>query len=329
MTFLLICSWVLLQTCVKTNELPAQVAGDKMLGADISFLPELEAKGIRFSDSGKEQDAIAILKQHGFNYIRLRIFHDPAQDSGYSPGKGFCDLSHTKQMAKRAKAAGMKVLLDFHYSDYWADPGKQFKPAAWRHLSFPELEKALYDYTYSVLVELKQQGTLPDMVQVGNEIDHGMVWPEGNSSHPDSLARLIKAGISAVRAVDPTIKTMVHIALGGQNDQSVYFMESMLKRGVDFDILGQSYYPKWHGTLADLKYNLTDLAARYNKDIILVEYSEHKKKVNDIVFNIPNGRGKGTCIWEPLSTWEAIFDQQGKSNQLIDLYTVISETYLR
>ena len=99
-----------------------------MLGADISFLPQLEDRGIKFTDNGVEKDAIQILKDHGFNYVRLRIFNDPARDSGYSPKKGFCDLEHTKQMAKRVKAAGMKLLLDFHYSDYWADPGKQYKP---------------------------------------------------------------------------------------------------------------------------------------------------------------------------------------------------------
>ena len=136
---------------------------DQMIGADISFLPELEARSMKFSDKGVTKDAIEIIKDHGINYVRLRIFHDPAQDSGYSPKKGFCNLDYTKQMAKRVKAAGLKLLLDFHYSDYWADPGKQYKPAAWKNLSFEELKKALYDYTKMVMGELKAQGTLPDM----------------------------------------------------------------------------------------------------------------------------------------------------------------------
>src|SRR3954453_23612743 len=109
---------------------------EKILGADISFLPELEAQGKKFYDKGVEKDAIQILKDHGFNYIRLRIFNDPAADSGYSPAKGFCDLQHTKQMAKRIKTAGTKFLLDFHYSDTWADPARQFKPKAWKNLNF-------------------------------------------------------------------------------------------------------------------------------------------------------------------------------------------------
>ena len=193
-----------------------------MIGADISFLPQLEDRGMKFSDKGVQKDAIQILKDHGFNYVRLRIFNDPARDSGYSPKKGFCDLEHTKQMAKRVKAAGMKFLLDFHYSDYWADPGKQYKPAAWRNLSFDELKKALYDYTKKVIQELKDQGTTPDMVQVGNEINHGMVWPEGNVSNLDSLAQLINAGTAAVKAVDPAIIMMLHVALADKM-MNLYF----------------------------------------------------------------------------------------------------------
>src|SRR5579862_9753449 len=133
---------------------------EKMLGADISFLPQLESRGIKFSVDGVEKDAIQILKDHGFNYIRLRIFNNPAADSGYSPGKGFCDLQHTLVMAKRVKAAGLRFLLDFHYSDYWADPGKQFKPAAWRGKDFPALRDSVYDFTRRVMQALKEQGTL-------------------------------------------------------------------------------------------------------------------------------------------------------------------------
>jgi len=301
---------------------------DQMMGADISFLPELEAKGIKFSDKGVTKDAIEIIKEHGINYVRLRIFHDPAQDSGYSPKKGFCNLDYTKQMAKRVKAAGLKLLLDFHYSDYWADPGKQYKPAAWKNLSFEELKKALYDYTRMVMEELKAQGTTPDMVQVGNEINHGIVWPDGNVSNMDQLAQLLCAGTAAVKAVEPKTQMMLHVALGGQNNESVFFIDNMLARGVHFDVIGQSYYPKWHGTLADLENNLNDLVRRYNKDVIVVEYSALKEEVNKIAFGLPNGKGKGTCIWEPLSTWEKFFDNDGKSNQYLPLYDEMSKKYL-
>lgn len=302
---------------------------DQMIGADISFLPELEARGIKFSDKGVSKDAIEIIKEHGINYVRLRIFNDPAQDSGYSPKKGFCDLNYTKQMAKRVKAAGLKLLLDFHYSDYWADPGKQFKPAAWKGLSFEELKKALYDYTKKVMEELKAQGTTPDMVQVGNEINHGIVWPDGNVANIDQLAQLLCAGTAAVKAVDPTVQMMLHVALGGQNNESVFFIDNMIARGVHFDVIGQSYYPKWHGTLADLENNLNDLVRRYNKDVIVVEYSALKEEVNKIAFSLPNGKGKGTCIWEPLSTWEQFFDRDGKSNKYLLLYDEMSKKYLK
>ncbi|MBI5857996.1 MAG: glycosyl hydrolase 53 family protein [Sphingobacteriales bacterium] len=301
----------------------------RMLGADISFLPELEARGMKFSDNGVEKDAIQILKDHGLNYVRLRIFNDPARDSGYSPGKGFCDLAHTKQMAKRVKDAGMKLLLDFHYSDYWADPGKQYKPAAWKNLSFEELKKALYDYTKDVIQQLKDQGTAPDMVQVGNEINHGMIWPEGNVANINQLAQLINAGTAAVKSVDPSITLLLHMALGGQNDESVFFIDNMLARGVYFDVIGLSYYPKWHGTLDDLRDNMNDLVRRYNKDIIVVEYSALKEEVNKLAFELPNGKGKGTCIWEPLSTWEKFFDDKGQSNDYLRKYDEISKNFLK
>jgi beta-galactosidase len=300
----------------------------KMLGADISFLPQLEDRGMKFSDNGVQKDAIAIMKDHGLNYVRLRVFNDPARDSGYSPGKGFCDLEHTKAMAKRVKAAGMKLLLDFHYSDTWADPQRQTKPAAWRGLSFDALKKALYDYTRSVMQALKDQGTTPDMVQVGNEINHGLVWPEGSMANPDGLAQLVSAGIAAVKSVDPSVVIMLHIALGGQNPEAGFFLNQMMARGVPFDVIGLSYYPKWHGSVEDLRDNMNDLVQRYNKDVIVVEYSARKEEVNKLNFELPGGRGKGSCIWEPLSTWESFFDKDGKANDFLKVYDEINKEYM-
>ncbi|OZA66702.1 MAG: hypothetical protein B7X72_05255, partial [Sphingobacteriia bacterium 39-39-8] len=266
---------------------------ENILGADISFLPELEAKGIHFSDKGKTKDAILLLKE-----------------------KGFCDLSHTLVMAKRVKNAGLKFLLDFHYSDTWADPGKQIKPAAWVGLSVVDLQKAIYQHTSSVLEALKAQGTEPDMVQVGNEIDHGMVWPEGNTKEMDVLADFIQSGIKAVRAVNAKTPVMIHIACGGQNKESRWFLDQLITRGLKFDVIGQSYYPQWHGTLDDLEKNLTDLSMRYSQDLVIVEYTAKKKEVNQIAFSINNKKMRGTFIWEPLNTWEFIFEKDGKSNAL-------------
>jgi beta-galactosidase len=308
------------------EKLPNKV--DKMLGADISYLPELEANGIKFSDKGVVKDATEILKDHGFNYVRLRLFHTPENDSGYSPQKGFCNLQQTLLMAKRVKQAGLKLLLDFHYSDYWADPGKQYLPKAWQHLNFEQLQQQVYNYTYNVMQQLQQQGTLPNMVQLGNEINHGILWPYGSVLNIDQTAQLLCAATKAVKTVDASVQLMLHIALGGQNHESVFFIDNMLARDVHFDVIAQSYYPKWHSTTEDLEHNLKDLIKRYNKDVIVVEYSALKEKVNDIVFNLPNNRGKGTCIWEPLNTWEKIFDNTGASNNYILLYDEFKKKYL-
>jgi beta-galactosidase len=169
---------------------------------------------------------------------------------------------------------------------------------------------------------------LPAMVQVGNEINHGMVWPDGNINNPDGLAQLFSAGTAAVKSVNPSTVIMFHIALGGQNDESKFIIDNMLARAVHFDVIGLSYYPKWHGTLDDLRDNLSDLASRYGKDMIVVEYSQLKNEVNKIAFEVPGGKGKGTFIWEPLSTWESIFDWKGKSNDLILKYDELSKQFL-
>ena len=300
---------------------------DKILGADISFLPQLEDRGMKFSDKGTPGDAIQIMKDHGFNYIRLRIFNAPANPKGYSPGKGFCDLEHTKAMAKRIKAAGMKFLLDFHYSDYWADPQQQNKPAAWVGQDFTTLKKSVHDYTVDVMKQLKDQGTAPDMVQVGNEINHGMIWPEGAINNLDSLSQLLYAGITGVKAVSPSTIIMIHIALGGQSEESKFFLDNMKARNLPFDVIGLSYYPKWHGTLEDLKNNMADLSTRYPQKVMVAEYSQLKKEVNDISFTVPNGKAVGSFIWEPISTWEGIFDKDGKANQYMDVYPEIAKKY--
>jgi arabinogalactan endo-1,4-beta-galactosidase len=308
------------------NYTPAKVKG-KILGADISFLPELESRGMKFSDNGIPGDPITIMKAHGFNYIRLRIFVNPENPKGYSPGKGFCDLAHTEAMAKRVKAAGMKFLLDFHYSDYWADPQQQNKPLAWSNEDFPALKKSLYDYTVSVMTALKDQGTTPDMVQVGNEINHGMDWQDGEINNLDSLAQLLYAGVQGVKAVSPSTIIMLHIALGGQNAEARFFVDNMLARKVPFDVIGLSYYPQWHGTPEDLKNNMADLATRYKQGVMVAEYSQLKQEVNDIAFTAPGKKAIGSFIWEPISSWEGIFDRDGKSNAYMNVYPGIAKQY--
>ncbi len=308
-----------------------------VIGADISFVPQEEARGRRYTDHGVEKDVLAILKDHKFNWIRLRLFVDPTAENGYSK-EGYCGLEHTLAIAKRVKAAGMKFLLDFHYSDTWADPGKQFTPAAWKDLHGSALEGKIYSYTNKTIKRFIDEGVRPDMVQVGNEINNGMVWPQGklpegkekvdSNEEMESFCVLLRCASAAVRAADSSITIMVHIACGGQNPESVAFFDKIISRDVKFDVIGQSYYPKYHGTLEDLDSNLNDLVERYKKPIFVVEYHEKRKEVNDLVHHIPNGMGLGTFIWEPTSShWGGLFDREGAANENMDIYPELYENY--
>jgi arabinogalactan endo-1,4-beta-galactosidase len=313
----------------KPDQLPPTTKPiDRMIGADISFLPELEKQGRIFMENGEEEDAIILLQSHGFNCIRLRVFVNPENKNGYAPDKGYCGLSYTLEMARRIKSAGLKLLLDFHFSDYWADPQQQFKPQSWAGLDFKTLKDTLKSYTGKVLLALQQQATMPAMIQIGNEINHGILWPDGHIGNPDQLAELLKAGIEGVEAVDPKIPVMLHLALGGQNEEAVFWLDNMIARGVRFDIIGLSYYPRWHGTLEDLKNNLADLKIRYNKPLNVVEYSDFKREVHDIIFTLPDGMGKGACIWEPLNWRSGLFNKNGETTGLFRVYDELNKTYL-
>lgn len=261
-------------------------------GGDVSEIPQVEAEGGKYFYKGKQQDPFVIMKKAGWNWVRFRIWN--------APKDGWCDKARTLALARRAAAQGLAISLDFHYSDWWADPGKQNKPAVWKDLSFPNLAKAVYAYTYDVVSAMIAQGTPPNMVQIGNEIIGGMLWPDGKVSGEDEaqwekLATLINAGVRGVRDAEPriahralriaspSIPTMLHIDRGGDNKASVWFFDHILKAGARFDCIGQSYYPFWHGTLPDLQANLNDLAKRYGKDLYIVETAypftlEHKRR---------------------------------------------------
>ncbi|MRN53455.1 glycosyl hydrolase 53 family protein [Paenibacillus monticola] len=241
-------------------------------GADISTLQAVEDAGGKYYDHGVEKDLLDILKSRGVNYIRLRIWNDPEEAGGYN------DREHVVELAQRVKAKGFKLLLDFHYSDFWADPGKQNKPGAWVNYSYEELKQAVYDYTHSVMEELKEKGASPDMVQIGNEINGGMLWPDGKSYDQenafDKLVPLLNSGVQAVRdaqAVGQNIKIMIHLAEGGKNDTFRWFFDELTKRNLDYDVIGASFYPYWSGTLDSLQYNLDDISKRYGKEVIVAE----------------------------------------------------------
>ena len=315
---------------------PTTKAIGRMIGADISFLPEIEsgagrfAQGARgFTENGTSVDAVELLKRHGFNAIRLRIFVNPENPAGYAPGTGFCGLDSTLSMARRVKAAGLGLLLDFHYSDYWADPQQQNKPLAWAGLEYGALRDTVRSYTSAVLRALREQGTPPDMVQIGNEVNHGLLWPEGHIGNLDQLAGLLQAGVEGTEAVDSGIPVMMHIALGGQNDEARFWLDNMIARGVQFDIIGLSYYPRWHGTLEDLSANLHDLVARYRKPVNVVEYSDFKRPVHEIVFGLPGDMGKGAAIWEPLGWRSGLFDREGGVLDRMRVYDSLSTEFVR
>lgn len=242
---------------------PGQVSLS-ILGADISSLKKSEDFGAvyRYTD-GTQADALQILKDSGLNYARLRVWVDPAD--------GYHDKEEILQMAQRLKRLDIKLLVDFHYSDNWADPGKQIKPAAWADLDFEGLKQAVYDHTFDVCSSLVGQGTPPDMVQVGNEINAGMLWPDGDYNNFDNMAELLKEGHRAVKDCHSDTQVMLHIAEGGDNSLARWWFDNITRRDVPFDVIGISYYPFWHGSLPELQHNLNDISARYDKDVIVVE----------------------------------------------------------
>jgi arabinogalactan endo-1,4-beta-galactosidase len=330
---------------------PVHRQGGYLLGADISWVQEDEANGSEFYDHGKREDIFQILKDHGFNAIRLRVFVNPGSPIGYAATskEPFCDMAHTLVMAKRVKAAGMRLLIDFHYSDTWADPGKQAKPAAWAQLDLEGLKKAVHDHTYAVLTALKEQGTSPEMVQIGNEVTNGMLWPDGRAKdHFDQFAELLKSGIAAAHEVDPSIKIVMHHHNGKSNQGVRAWVDNLIAHGVQFDILGLSCNSD--GPVESWKKNFDDLATRYPQyGLIAAEYSYHKRELNDVIFKAPDQRGLGSFIWEPTRHHEAIFDQDGvnagkggnavggpghhprtnrfDANELMDLYPKMAEDY--
>jgi arabinogalactan endo-1,4-beta-galactosidase len=301
-----------------------------MIGADISALGYHEEAGTLYRDKDGPDDLIAILKDNGFNTARLRIFVNPQKK-----GTVVNDLPYTLNLAKRAKDCGMEVLLNFHYSDTWADPQKQIKPKAWAEMSFEELRKTVESYTASVMKAFKDADVLPEMVQIGNEITPGMLWPDGkvtgeygNDGQWEKFATLIKAGIAGVRQADPEgdVKIMIHIDKGASKKVCQWFFTRLNKNQVPYDIIGISYYPWWHGTMEGLEENLNYIATELKKDVVVVETAYHHadnelyERVQEppfpqtpqgqrdflyaltkMVLKAPDDRGRGVCYWYPES----------------------------
>jgi arabinogalactan endo-1,4-beta-galactosidase len=304
--------------------------GVSVKGSDISSLAKSEAYGgVYKTSSGTSGDALAILKSAGMNYARLKVWVNPAD--------GYNNKARVLAMAKRIKAQGMKLLVDFHYSDTWADPGTQTKPAAWAGHSYSQLKTDVYNHTYDVLNALKAQGTTADMVQIGNEINGGMLWSEGSTDNFAQLAGLLNSGYDAAKAVSSSTVVALHLAKGGDLTGTRWWFDTALANGVKFDAIGLSYYGYWHGSLYDFQTTLDDAAARYGKPVFVAEtaypfrldsddaltnqidttaelvsgyaatttgQSNWLRDVMNIVEAVPNGRGLGVFYWE--ATWTAV-----------------------
>lgn len=238
---------------------------------DLSFLQQLEAAGATFKSEGHIGDPMQILMSNGVNCVRLRLWHTPAG--------GWNNLSNTLVVAERARNMGMAVLLDIHYSDTWGDPGQQAKPSAWTSLSPAQLKDTVRNYTGNVVSNFADHGVLPDGIQIGNEITSGFLWNDGRvggsyETNWTGFTDLLKSAIEGVtNALQPTdhVDIILHIDRGGDNPGSRWFFDHITSYDVPFDIIGLSYYPWWHGALEDLEDNITDLAMRYHKDILVME----------------------------------------------------------
>lgn len=244
-------------------------------GMDVSSLLELERLGAKFYDKdGDERNLLSVLQEYGTNAVRLRLWNHPYSLEGEPYGGGTNDMETTLELAKRVKERRMSLLLNLHYSDFWADPGKQIKPKAWADFTGKRLESAVYDYTRAVLLEFHREGVVPDMIQVGNELTNGLLWPDGQRPDYEAISLLVSAGIAAVRDTNADIPVMIHLDNGGNNGlYREWFDNYFEKDGVDFEMIGLSYYPFWHGSMADLEYNMRDMAKRYGKELVVAEIS--------------------------------------------------------
>lgn len=303
-----------------------------LIGADVSWIPEDEAQGATYALGGVQQDPLAILRTMGFNAIKLRTFVDPGK--GYSknkPGGPWCDLAQTLAFGRRIKAAGMHFSLTLHYSDTWADPQHQDKPATWARLAFPQLVETVRNYTAETLDALVRGGAEPDLVVIGNETTFGTLWPDARvplsvpTGNPqtdavhmnvpgagsyDNFAAVLKAGIAGARAAAPRAKVGLHNHLGRHWDIVRYWTDNLLQRDVRFDALGFSCYQQ--AAQGDWARSFQNFTRRYPElGFLALEYSSRKRYLNDLVHAHP--QGWGSFIWEPTRHQEAIFLKDGGS----------------
>lgn len=302
-------------------------------GADVGWLSEMESYNWAFyNDAGVKQDALQILKDHGMNSIRLRVWVNPA--------KNFSNKADVIKQAVRAKKMGFRIMIDFHYSDVWADPANQTKPKDWANKDFNGLMKAVYDHTYDVLTALKAQGVTPEWVQVGNETNNGMLWEEGRASaNMKNFAWLINSGYDATKAVNSSTKVIVHLSNGYDNSLYRWMFDGLKANGAKYDVIGMSLYPdknNWQTLTQQTLTNMNDMVARYGKEVMVCEVgmdasdpTTSKAFLTDILNktrSVSGGKGLGVFYWEPQSygTWYAYtkgaFDSKGKVTIALDAF---------
>lgn len=293
-------------------------------GADISWLTQMEAVGRKFYNSaGTEMDCMAILKNGNLNTIRLRVWVNPAS--------GWNNSADVVTKAVRAKNLGMRIMIDFHYSDTWADPGQQAKPATWATQDINGLKTSLATHTTDVLNALKLAAVTPEWVQVGNETNNGMLWPEGRAStNMSNFAQLVNAGYDAVKAVFPSAKVIVHVSNGWDNSLFRWLFDGLRNNGGKWDVIGMSLYPTptgWASMNTSCLSNMNDMISRYSKDVMVVEVGMSWDQpaacqafLTDLLQKVSSvgAKGLGVLYWEPESynNWQGYtlgaFDISGK-----------------
>lgn len=302
-------------------------------GADLSWITEMESNGIKFyNSSGSQQDIFQILKNLGMNTIRLRVWVNPTN--------GWNNAADVLAKAVRANNLGMRILIDFHYSDSWADPGKQTKPAAWASQDFATLKTSLANHTTNVLTTLKSNGITPDWVQVGNEVNNGILWPDGKAStNMSNFAQLINAGYDAVKSVFPSAKVIVHVSNGWDNSLYRWLFDGLKNNNGKWDVIAMSMYPtasNWQTLNAQCLTNMNDMVARYNKEVMIVEAgmswdqpSASNSFLSDLIAktkSVSENKGLGVLYWEPeaYNNWQGYtlgaFDNSGKPTVALDAF---------
>jgi len=302
-------------------------------GADVSWVTQLEANGKKFySSTGTETECMALLKSLGMNSIRLRVWVNPTD--------GWCNKQDLVAKAIRAKNLGMRIMIDFHYSDTWADPANQTKPAAWASLSFTDLKAAVGNHTTDVLNALKTNNVTPEWVQVGNETGNGMLWEDGKAStNMANYAALTTTGYNAVKAVFPNAKVIVHLQGGQDNSLFRWLFDGLVANGAKWDVIGMSLYPSttnWSTYNTQCLANMNDMVSRYGKEVMICEVGMSwdspaiaKSFLTDIIAktkSVTSGKGLGVFYWEPESygNWNGYtlgaFDNTGKPTVALDAF---------